>query len=135
VSKHHCVKAYRRPEGKAACDIRVDLGFTFQNVRVVDVVAKAEVSADSGSIQDYYPEDGGRFPLRNVTCVHIMVVSLLRWLDALTAETRIRSQVSPSAISGGQRGTRTVYSPSTFVFSCQYHATVAAHYTVGIMPQ
>jgi hypothetical protein len=47
----------------------------------MDVVAKAEVSADSGSVQEYYPEDRSRFLLRNVvTFIQLMVVSLLRWL-------------------------------------------------------
>ena len=40
MSKLHYVKAYRRPEGKAACDILVDSGYTFQNFRVVELVAR-----------------------------------------------------------------------------------------------
>jgi hypothetical protein len=47
----------------------------------VDVVVKAETSADSGSVQEYCPEDASRFLLRKVvTFIHIIVVSLLRWL-------------------------------------------------------
>ena len=103
--------------------VLVDSGFTFQNFRVVDVVAKAEVSADSGSVQQYYPEDGGRFLLRNVViCIHIMVVSLLRWLDALTAEAWNRFQVSPSAISGGQVALGQVFLPALlFPLSLSFH--------------
>jgi hypothetical protein len=126
VSKLHCVKGYRRPEGKAACDILVDSGFTFQNVRLVDVVAKAEVSTDSGSVQEYYPEDGGRFLLRNVTCVNIMAVSLLRWSDSLTTVARIRCQVSPSAISGGPSDSDRFFCQQ-FCFPCQYHSTIAPY--------
>ena len=125
--------AYRRPESKAACDILVDSGCTFQNFRVVDVVAKAEVFADSGSVQEYYPEDGGRFLLRNVTCVN-MFVSLLRWLDSLTTEARIRCQFSPSAISGGPSDTRRGFSPSTSVFPCQYHSTIAPYPFIHLPP-
>jgi hypothetical protein len=46
----------------------------------MDVVAKAEASDDSGSVQEYYPEDASRFLLRNVNFIHIIVVSLLRCL-------------------------------------------------------
>ena len=41
----------------------------------------------------------------------------------LTAEVLVRSQVSPSEISGAQSGTVTGLSPSTSVFPCQYHST------------
>jgi hypothetical protein len=44
---------------------------------------------------------------------------------ALTAETRVRSRVSPCGICGGQSGTGTGFSPSTYVFPCQFHSTGA----------
>jgi hypothetical protein len=42
-----------------------------------------------------------------------------------TAETRVRSRVSPYGIYGGQSSTGTGFSPGSLVFPCQFHSTGA----------
>jgi hypothetical protein len=43
----------------------------------------------------------------------------------LIAEARVRAQVSSCGIYGGQDSTETGLSPSSSVFPCEYHSTVA----------
>ena len=52
----------------------------------------------------------------------------------VTAETQIRSQVSPRGIFGAQSGTGTGFSPSTYVFPCQYHSTNAPYSFIPLPP-
>jgi hypothetical protein len=44
---------------------------------------------------------------------------------ALTAESQVRARVNPFGVYGGQSGTGTGFSPSSSVFPCQNHSTVA----------
>jgi hypothetical protein len=45
----------------------------------------------------------------------------------LTAEARFHAWVSPCGICGEQSGTGTGFSPSSFIYPCNYHSTMALH--------
>jgi hypothetical protein len=49
----------------------------------------------------------------------------------LPAEARVRSWISPCGIFDGQSGTGISFSPSTSVFSCQFHSTGASLFGKG----
>ena len=50
----------------------------------------------------------------------------------LTVEARVRSQVGPYEISGGQSGTGAGFFPSNSVFPRQYHSTTYLHLHVAV---
>ena len=55
-------------------------------------------------------------------------------LRPLTAESRLRSHVSPCEICDGQRVTVTGFFPSTSLFPCQYHSTNAPYPFIHLPP-
>jgi hypothetical protein len=57
-----------------------------------------------------------------------MAQAVSRW--RLTAEARVRARVDPCGICGGQSGTGAGFSPSSSVFPCQYHSTIAPYSSV-----
>jgi hypothetical protein len=59
---------------------------------------------------------------------HAMAQAVSRW--HLTAEARVRAQVDPSGICGGQSGTGAGFSPSSSVFPCQYHSVIAPYSSI-----
>jgi hypothetical protein len=63
----------------------------------------------------------------SVTLIYSRGVSQAVSRRPLTAEAPVRARVSPCGICGGQSGTWTSFSPSSSVFLCQYHSTVALH--------
>jgi hypothetical protein len=48
----------------------------------------------------------------------------------LSVEDWVCTHVSPSLICGGQTGTGTGFSPSSSIFSCQYHTTIALYSSI-----
>jgi hypothetical protein len=56
---------------------------------------------------------------------HAIAQADSRW--TLTADARVHAPVSPCGICDGQSGTGTGFSPSSSVFACQYHSTIAPH--------
>jgi hypothetical protein len=57
--------------------------------------------------------------------IHLLAMAQAVSSRPLSAEARVRSRVSPCGNCGGQSGTWTGFSPSTSVFSCQFHSTGA----------
>jgi hypothetical protein len=48
----------------------------------------------------------------------------------LTAEARVCARVDPCEICGGQSGTGAGFSPSSLVFPCHYHSTIAPYSSI-----
>jgi hypothetical protein len=58
----------------------------------------------------------------------VMAQAVSRW--PLTVEARVRARVDPYGIRGGQSGTVASFSPSSSVFPCQYHSTIAPYSSI-----
>jgi hypothetical protein len=67
-------------------------------------------------------QSSGSFNI-SLDCAMAQVVSC----RPLTTEAQVRARVSPCVICGGQTGTGTGFSPSSSVFPCQHHSTMALH--------
>jgi hypothetical protein len=52
-----------------------------------------------------------------------------RW--PLTAEARVRARVDPCGICGGKSGTGAGFSPSSSVFPCHHHSTIAPYSSIA----
>jgi hypothetical protein len=48
----------------------------------------------------------------------------------LTAEAWVPARVSPCGICGGQNGTGSGFSPSSSVFPCRHHSTIAPYSSI-----
>jgi hypothetical protein len=70
--------------------------------------------------------------MMTLTIGHAMSQAVSR--RPVNAEFRVRGQVSPCGMCGGQNGTETDFSPSSSVFLCQYHSIMAlyTHISSGI---
>jgi hypothetical protein len=53
-----------------------------------------------------------------------------RW--PITAKARVRARVSPCGVCGVQSGTGADFSPSSSVFPCQYHYTIAPYSSIAV---
>jgi hypothetical protein len=48
----------------------------------------------------------------------------------LTAEAQVRARINPCVICGSQSGIGTGFSPSSLVFPCYYHSTIAPYSSI-----
>jgi hypothetical protein len=48
-----------------------------------------------------------------------------------TTDAQVHAWVNPCGICGGQSSTGTRFSPSSLVFPCQYHFTMALHANIS----
>jgi hypothetical protein len=125
----HCTIIYRGVQTKCGRQVKKVLG---PNTRpsscssTISVHSRSRLSRDPLVHSDVlrFTENRNRkqetVPLDRALA---QAVSLWR----LTTDTQVRSHASPCEISGGQRGSRTGFSPSTSVFPFRYHSTNAPH--------